>query len=222
MSFLKGGIPLPKYSMREGISAHIKSNMGLYFLVFVFLSLGIASGAFTVRALDDVQRQALIKYMQGFFQILTTNSVDSIAVLKQSIINNVQTIAVIWILGITIIGIPISLFIIGVRGFILGFTVGFLLNGLGWQGLFFTALAILPQNLIIIPCLAAVEVTSLSFSLMIIHNRRAKKWTNNYYHKFLSYTVIILILFAFSICGSLIEAYIVPVFIKLMSSYLTL
>lgn len=211
---------MSRYGMREGISNHIKSNIGLYLIVFIFLSVGIAAGAFTVRALDDTQKQSLIKYMQGFFQILTSSSVDSVAVLKQSVKNNLQTIFIIWILGVTVIGIPLTLFIIGVRGFILGFTVGFLLNGLGMKGLFFTALAILPQNLIIIPCLAAVEVTSVSFSLMIIRNRMAKKWTNNYWKKFLSYTIIMLVLFIFSVCGSLIEAYIVPVFISLISSYL--
>lgn len=210
-----------KRSIRDSMSGHIRSNMGLYILSFTFLAVGIAAGAFTVKALDDAKRQELIKYMQGFFQILTSSTIDSRAVLAQSIKNNIQTIIVIWILGITVIGIPVTLIIVGVRGFILGFTVGFMLNSLGMKGLFFTILAILPQNIIIIPCIIAVSVMSVGFSTMIIRNRMAKKWTNNYWQRFLSYTILIGGLFIISIAGSLIEAYIVPVFIKLISSYLT-
>lgn len=206
---------------REGILNHVKSNLALYFLVCTFFAVGVAAGAFTVRALDDVQKQALIKYLQGFFQILTSKNIDSSAVLIQSIKNNIQTVFVIWILGITVIGIPVTILIIGIRGFIIGFTVGFLINGLGSKGLIFTLLAILPQNIIIIPCLIAISVVSLSFSLMIIKNKMAKRWTNNYWQKFLSYSILIIALFVTTILGSLIEAYIVPVFIRLISTYLT-
>lgn len=204
----------------EGILGHIKSNMGLYFFVLVFFSIGIAVGAFTVRALDDTQKQALIKYLQGFFQVLTSKNIDSPGVLIQSIKNNIQTIFIIWILGITIIGIPITILVIGIRGFIIGFSVGFLINSLGWKGVLFTLIAILPQNIIIVPCLIAISVQSINFSLMIIRNRMAKRWTNNYWKKLLSYTVNVVLLLMFSAIGSFVEAYIVPELIKYVSSYL--
>lgn len=219
----EGGISLiKKNKLGEGISNHVKSNMGLYLLILAFFAIGIAAGAFTVRTLDDTQKQALMKYLQGFFQILTSQSIDSAAVLKQSITNNLQTVFIIWILGITIIGIPITVLVMGIRGFIIGFTVGFLINSLSWKGLFFTLLVVVPQNLIIIPCLLAISVLSVSFSLMIIKNRLSKRWTNNYWQKLLSYTLNIIVLLIVSILGSLVEAYLVPAFIKLFSSYLTI
>lgn len=206
--------------MQEGISNHVKSNLGLYFIVILFFAIGVAAGAFTVKALDDLQKQALIKYLQSFFQVLTNKDIDSIVVLRQSIENNIQTVFIIWILGITVIGIPVTLLIMGVRGFIIGFTVAFLIDGLGWKGLFFTFLAILPHNLIIIPCLVSICVISISFSKMIIKDRLARRWTNNYWHKFFSYCILIIMIFTVSIAGSFIEAYIIPVFIKLISSYI--
>lgn len=206
--------------LKEGISNHLRSNFGLYFIALVFLAAGVAAGAFTVKALDDTEKVDLINYLQGFFQILTSKDIDSMAVLRQSVRNNIQTIFAIWLLGITVIGIPITLLIIGVRGFIIGFTVAFLIEGLGFKGLFFTLLAIMPNNLIVIPCLLAAGVISISFSNMIIKDRLARRWTKNYWQKFFSYSILIIILFAVSIGGSLIEAYVVPVFIKLISSYL--
>jgi stage II sporulation protein M len=218
---MRGGTLLNKPNkFRQGLSNHIKSNKYLYLLVLVFFSVGIAAGAFTVKALDEVQKQSLFKYIQGFFQVLTSQSVDSAAILKQSIINSVQTVAAIWILGITIIGIPVTLLVIGIRGFILGFTVGFLIDTLGWNGLLFTVAAIIPQNVVIIPCIIAISVFSLSFSLMIIKNRMSKRWTNNYWQKLLSYSINVIVLLLLSIIGSFIEAYIVPELLKLVSQYL--
>lgn len=207
--------------LHDRISAHISSNIGVYFLVLTIFAIGIAAGTFTVRALDDTQKQSLIKYLQGFFQILLSRDIDSMAVLKQSVSNNLQTVLIIWILGITVIGIPVTLLIIGVRGFIIGFTVGFLIDGLGWKGLLFTGLAILPHNLIVIPSLVGISVLSVSFSLMIIKDRLAKRWTKHYWQKFISYCILVAVLFIVSIAGSIIEAYVVPVFIKLISSYFT-
>jgi stage II sporulation protein M len=209
-----------KIKLYETISSHVKNNAAMYFVVVIFFAVGVAAGAFTVKALDDSQKQALIRYMQGFFQVFTTKEIDNLIVLKQSIINNIQTVFALWILGITIIGIPVTLLVIGIRGFIIGFTVGFMIEGLGVKGLFFSAAAILPQNMIIIPCMTGICVISISFSLMIIRNRLSRRWTNNYWQKFFSYTFTIVVLFGVIILGSLIEAYITPALIKALSSYL--
>lgn len=206
--------------LQEAIIDHLRSNAGLYFLVIVFFAAGVAGGAFTLKALDDSEKQSLIKYLQGFFQILGSQKIDSGAVFAQSLKNNLQTAAVIWILGITIIGIPLTLIVIGIRGFIVGFTVGFLINSLGTKGLLFSVLVILPQNIIIIPCLIGIGVLSISFSLMIIRDKLAKRWTKNYWQKLISYSLLTAILTGISVCGSLIEAYVTPEFIKLISSYL--
>jgi stage II sporulation protein M len=220
---LKGGILLVrKGKLKEGLLEHIKSNPGVYFLVFVFFAIGVSAGAFMVKALDEGQKQSLINYLQGFFQMLTSKNVDGNAVFVQSLSNNFQTVLVILILGITVVGIPLTLLVVGGRGFIIGFTVGFLINSMGWKGLLFTLIAVILHNIIIIPCIIVISVMSISFSLMIIKNRMAKRWTTNYWQKVLSYILTIVILFVITILGSLIEAYIIPVFIKLITSYLTI
>lgn len=206
--------------LQENIIDHLRSNSGLYFLVIVFFAAGISAGAFMLKTLDDAEKQSLIKYLQSFFQILGSQKIDSGAVFAQSLKNNMQTAIIIWILGITVIGIPLTLIVIGIRGFIIGFTVGFLINSLGTKGLFFSILVILPQNIIIIPCMIGMSVLSISFSLMIMRDKIAKRWTKNYWQKFFYYSILSAVLMAVSVCGSLIEAYVTPVFINLLSSYL--
>lgn len=206
--------------LTESVREYLRANIGLYFLVVIFFASGVAAGAFSIKALDDTQKQSLISYMQSFFQILLSGDVDGGAVFKQSLTNNIQTALAVWLLGITVIGIPLILVAIGIRGFIIGFTVGFLINGLGIKGLLFSLVVILPQNLIIIPCLICICVTAISYSKGAIKGRTAKKWTNSYRRRLGPYTLSILIALIVSSSGSLIESYITPVFMKLMSSYL--
>jgi uncharacterized membrane protein SpoIIM required for sporulation len=56
---------------------------------------------------------------------------------------------------------------------------------------------------------------------MIIRDRLARRLTKNYWQKFFSYFIMVVILLVVCIGGSFIEAYITPVFIKLVSSYMS-
>ncbi len=201
---------LQRYRLRDTVLNHIKQNKGLYTLILIFFGIGVGIGAFTFITLDDIQKQELVKYLQNFFQVLTGNNVDSVAILQQSIKNNLQSWIVIWITGITIIGIPVTLILIGVRGFIIGFTVGSFVDGLGMKGIIFTLLAIVPQNIIIIPCFIVMGVASISFSLMIIKNKLARRVTMGFWQKFTYYSLFTIVLFLISILGCLIESYITP------------
>lgn len=201
---------------------HIQGNVVIYFVVIMFFLIGISAGAFTVRSLSEMHTQELISYLNNFFHILTDRTIDEFSVLKQSLSNNLQISAMIWILGVTVIGIPIILLLIALRGFIIGFTVGFLAQQMGLKGALFSLLAILPQNIIIIPGILVIGVIGISFSTMLIKNRLRKNHmkSESTFKQFLLYSTIIFIICIVISMGSLIEAYIAPVFMKLLSSYM--
>ena len=93
--------------------------------------------------------------------------------------DNMRQIAILWVLGVTIIGIPFIYILIGVRGFITGFTSGFIIEYLGLKGVLFSAMTILPKELIIIPCLIALGVNGINFSMGIIKNKSNKDENKN-------------------------------------------
>ena len=188
----------------------------------MFFIIGISSGAFTVKSLSDSHKQELISYMKGFFHILSNRSIDEFSVLKQSLANNLQTSAMIWLLGITVVGIPLILLLIAIRGFIIGFTVGFLADQMGFKGALFSFIAILPQNILIVPGILVIGVIGIGFSTMIIKNKLRKKTINHdsTFKQFILYsTIILFICFIISI-GCFIEAYVTPVFMRLLSTYM--
>ncbi|MGF7057029.1 stage II sporulation protein M [Brassicibacter mesophilus] len=207
--------------IKEFVYKHINNNFLLYFLLVLFLMIGISAGAITVSVIDNSQKQEMISFLNSFFKILNQNNVDSFILLKHSLLNNVQTLFFIWLLGIIVIGVPLVMGIVMLRGFIIGFTVGFLVNELGFKGFVFSILAILPQNIFVIPGIIIISAISISFSLKTIKNKINRKNRYNFTAELIRYSLITVSLSILLILGSLIEAYITPVFMKLILGYVS-
>ena len=78
-----------------------------------------------------------------------------------------------WFAGTTIIGIPIVLGIILVRGFCLGYTISACVFTLGKiKGILFILTTIFLQNIIFIPALMILGVSSIKLYQSIIKDRR--------------------------------------------------
>ncbi len=200
---------------------HIQGNLIIYFVVLLFFMIGISAGAFTTKALSDGENKELINYLENFFKILNTKDINNFGILKQAIISNLQTGLLIWILGITIIGIPVILLLIAFRGFIIGFTVGFFVKQMSFKGLVFAIFSLLPQNIFIIPGIILIGVLGISFSVMLIKNRINKPIIHtNILNQFFVYSTMISMIYMVIIAGCIIEAYISPLFVKILSKYM--
>ena len=87
---------------------------------------------------------------------------DYIGELQKDIKNNIILVFLLWFAGTTIIGIPIVLGIILVRGFCLGKI----------KGIMFILTTIFLQNIIFIPALMILGVSSIKLYQSIIKDRR--------------------------------------------------
>jgi len=203
-------------NFKNSLVQHFKENILMYLIVFFFLVSGIIIGSIAVKALDSIQKENLINYLTIFFKNTDINEIDESTAFKQALLSNIKISLLIWILGVTVIGIPLILLLIAFRGFVLGFTVAFLVDELGLKGIIFSILALLPQNIVNIPVIIILGVTAISFSLLLFRRKRQI----NLFQVFLCYIVIGIFLNAFFLVGSLIEAYITPVFMKLIIPHL--
>lgn len=200
---------------------HFKLNKNTYLFLFLIFVTGVSAGAFTVNGLSSIQRTELTNYFQGFLELFENQRVDSNEILQISIIDNVRFVLVLWALGVTIIGIPLIYFFVGVRGFITGFTSGFIIDLMGIKGVVFTLFSIVPKEIIIIPCIIALGVNGINFSLNIIRSRSIKRVNkDNLKTGFLGYCLATAFFSCFIFGGILIEAYITPVCIRMISTKL--
>lgn len=202
------------------LKKHIKENLFIYFLCFFCLLIGISIGAFTIKVVDLHQKQELIAYLKGFFRLLDEPGLRGIDIFKESIINNGQLLLLSWFMGLIIIGIPVVLLVIIFKGFVIGFTVGLIIDEFRFYGVLLFILGIFPQNLLFIPAFLMATVTSIVFSITVIKAKIKKNKSFKFSKLFLTYTSIYLVIMLIIIVGSLLESFIIPTFIKLVTRYI--
>ncbi|WP_456274158.1 stage II sporulation protein M [Bacillus sp. AK031] len=161
--------------MRKGITAknpiieHVQSHSSIYLFILTLFLMGVVFGAIVVNSLSFTQKEDLYFYLSQFFGEMADGKVASSEDLfRQSFLHNVKYLGFMWILGISIIGLPLIFILVFMKGVVIGFTVGFLVNQMDWDGFLLSFATVLPQNIVIIPAFIFIGVISVSFSLTLI------------------------------------------------------
>jgi len=212
------GIHLIK-SMNDFIKEHFLQNIVLYIIVTLSFTIGVSTGALTVNALNGTQNEELMNYLNDFFRMVSEQNINNLEILKISVSNNIKQVIFLWIFSITVIGIPFILILIGIKGFVTGFTVGFLIKYFNAKGILFSIVGIFPQSLIMVPCYVLLGVMGINYSVSTLKNNKKSNRTGRLRKedvkaKFLLYSTMVIIIFCILTLGSIVEAYISPVFIK--------
>lgn len=202
----------------ESLKRHIKDNLLIYSIVILCFLVGISVGAFTVKIVDKHQKEELFYYLRDFFQLFHNSELDSYHIFKQSFINNFQLLTLNWILGALLLTAPLVLFIIGFKGFVLGFTAGLLIEEFRLWGVLIFIFGIFPQNIIIVPAFIIGSVASLSFALSFLKGKIHKTKGISFSKRFLVYSGLFGFILLFILFASLIESYIAPFFIRVLVS----
>lgn len=179
--------------------------------------VGVSAGAFTVNGLSTMQSDELNNYLQGFISLMDNQKIESSELLSISSLENLRILVILWGLGVTIIGIPFIYALVGIKGFIIGFSTGFVIKLLGMKGILFITFAILPKEFFIVPCIIALGVNGVNFSLNIIKSKSIRHMLKeNLKARFAGYCLTTILFGCIMFIGIFIEAYVVPVFIRMM------
>jgi stage II sporulation protein M len=204
--------------LRRAFLEYIRENMGIYTIVTIFFLAGIISGSVLLRFLAEKQLAELNTAVSYFMEGLksdTHNILQPLELLKASLQKNILFFFIVWALGFLSIGFPLILIVLALKGFALGFTVAFIVYRSSLKGLIFCLAAVLPHNLLLVPAYIVAAATALTLSLLKFKDRLGKKRTDrsNYYRE---YCYFMLLIFIFILMGGLVEAYITPVFMRLV------
>ena len=187
----------------------------IFLWVLLFLLIGIVLGSCTVYYMSDFNKVEIGTYFSEFLSFLGTNKISYLQVLLRSIFNIAPIVLIIVLLGFTLIGCPVILFIDLVKGYILGFTFALLARILGWKGIILLALGIVIQQIIFIPCIIILSTVAVKNSIIKIKEGIGKeRLKNSRINK--NYMKVQSILSAILIIGIFIETYISPNLIKLV------
>jgi stage II sporulation protein M len=198
------------------VNEHIQQNFWLYVISLLCILTGIVLGIYTVKYMGTNEKGDLINYFTSFTQNILQGDFKYKAIFIDVLKNNISLIFAMWFLGLTMVGIPVILVIDVIKGFTLGFSISFVINGLGTKGLGVVLIGILPQNIIYIPCVLVASVIAMEFSLSILRDKINKQRLNSIWIKITSYSFVFIITSIFMCTGFLFETYITPSLVKLI------
>ncbi|WP_067728173.1 stage II sporulation protein M [Oceanobacillus damuensis] len=188
---------------------HIKNHATIYLFMIILFLTGIIFGAVIVNSMDFIQKQDLFFYLERFFiQITEDVPAGKNDILWESFTFHAKYLILLFILGLSVIGLPLVWVLLFVKGMVVGFSVGFIVNQLGLDGLFLASLSIAPQNIIIIPIYIAAGSLSMIFSLGLLSKLFSRKNNQQLLQPFIRYSIIFILLLLFSFVAACIEAYI--------------
>ncbi|SDI30524.1 stage II sporulation protein M [Natribacillus halophilus] len=196
---------------------HFNEYRSLYIFSAVLFFTGIIFGAIVVNSLSLTQREDLFVYLQQFFDQVGQGQFSSEgALFWQSFSYYAKYMGLMFILGLSVIGSPLILLLLFLKGLTVGFTVGFLVNQLGVVGFSLSLVSVLPQNLIIVPILIVVSVLSVAFSLRLIRQQfiKVSGQQEAIFPIFVRMCIVMVIALVFVVIAALIEAFISPLFLE--------
>lgn len=186
-------------------------NKKINYFVFSIIILGIISGAFYFSIININEKKELTTLITNFFTNINESNINSIDTLKNSLFTNGLMILMIFILGMSVIGIFINIFIIYIKSFIIGFSISTIIYTYKIKGLLASFIYIFPHQIINIFIFAIIGIYSIMFSIYLTKLIINRKSNNNILKKYV-------IIFTFSLLSiiitSLIEAYILPIIFK--------
>ncbi|GIP32304.1 stage II sporulation protein M [Paenibacillus sp. J2TS4] len=208
--------------MPKDLRMYSKDQLSYYVFVSILFITGVIFGAVMVNALTLEQKQEIVRHLGHFFHTIDTGAEGDVAAKQtffQAVSLNLKWVALIWILGLSVIGLPFIFALDFIKGVLIGFSVGFMVGQFSWKGMLFALTSIAPQNMVLIPVIVAASVAAMSFSIQLVKNRFIQR-TGSVYPLFIKYSTTTLTLALAVVIVSLFEAYVSPIMMKWVTPYL--
>lgn len=180
------------------------------FVVCACFTVGAVIGGWAATGLEADTVSDLQHYIRSLLMASETGSaVESI---REGVIDHLFVFGAMYVLGLTVIGAPVVLGILFVRGFAFGFAAWFVLAA-GELGAGVALLSLLPHNILLLPALLAAAAASLSFTVLLINrgfNNRIRVWSG-----FVRYTVSIIAAGMVAATAAVVEHTVTPCLLQL-------
>ena len=197
----------------------IKINKKIFVFLFVLMLIGIIAGSLFVTILSSSDKELIINHLNEFIDNINNNKLDYLFALKNNLITNIGYVILIWLLGISVIGLPIIIIMFFTKCFILGFSVGAVLTTFKLKGILLSLVYVFPGQVISLLFLLLLMMYSMSFTFKLIYAILKKKSIDfklimNKYFKILLLVLIVIVLM------SLYDTYLMPRLIKLLIPFI--
>ncbi len=158
------------------IEEHINQNIKEYAISVLVFFIGIIIGVMLLNSSNQENQESISGYINEFTSSIKNQEykIDQKKLLIKSVSSNLKIAVMIWIAGSTIIGIPLVYGCLGYKGICIGYSISAIIATMEKaKGIIFALSSMLLQNIIAIPCILALTVSSVKIhkSIMKEHNK---------------------------------------------------
>ena len=197
----------------------IKYDKKIMTFLNVIAVVGIIAGSIFMIILSKNDKETVLNSIKDFFDKLINNKFNFVGTLKNTVISNFLFSLIIWVIGISVIGVLIVIFIIFYKSFTLGFTISSIIYTYSIKGTLLALIYVFPH--MIINLLVLLYLSSYSIKLSIILIKSILKKDNLNFKAFINnYSKVFLISMLFLIATSLYESFISPIILRYFAQLL--
>jgi stage II sporulation protein M len=196
-----------------------KTNKKIKYCMIIITLMGILAGSLFITILKDTDKETITNSLNSFFDNIINNNLNYSLSLKSGLITNIIFVLSIWIFAVSIIGIPVILFLYFIKVFGIGLTISSIIFNYKAKGIIYALIYIFPHNILLIFILAILSINSIIYSFKV-SNSFFKKESIDFRpilnkHKYILLVSIITILIT-----SLYNTYIMPYLLKMVLKFI--
>jgi stage II sporulation protein M len=202
---------------------YLRRHAGTVLLIGCLFVIGVVFGALAVRSLSPRDRAEQASYLsETIGRAVKPSQGEGGLLLKASLLRSGKYLALLWICGISLVGMVVVMGGALVLGYVTGFTVSFLVAEMGGAGLALAIAGHLPQNLLQVPALVVAGTAAVAFSLQVVRSWRERRRVPNFYPALARFTGTLLAAGLVLVLAALVESYLSPALVRLASGWLHL
>ena len=194
-------------------------NKNLFVFLFVLVIVGLFAGALFSVILSDSDKKMVADYLNDFLLNLSKDELNTNISFFNTLIFTLGFTLLIWIFGISIVGVLLVLPFLFLKSFVLGFSVGSILINFKLKGIILSLLYIVPHHVINLLIYILVCAYSIMISYRMINCMKNKLKFD--FKLFMSkYTFILFFSLFILLISSLYESFILPYVLKFAYNFI--
>ncbi len=192
----------------------ITSQKKKYLFLSTILLIGIISGIAFIFFISKEDKSLVESELTTFFSYIKEGKWNYFSAFIHSILANSTYLLFIWILGISIIGIPVVLFLLFLKGFIFGFSCSSIVYHYGLKGIFLAISYQIPHNLLLLIVFLLISFYAINFSTRLFKMLFLKEDIHLPYY-FKRYNKISVFCFLIILMCTILETFLSPILMNL-------